>query len=664
MSRSFDGEESQGQSLGTLYSSLSPELKTLVDVVRSAPFPMFVLLGPNRKLIYNEAYEPILGRHHPSAAGRPFFEVWPEVEGNVGHLIENAYAGKASHFEDMKVVLNRPQPQVAWFTFSYSPIRDTNLNVVGVLCVCTETTESVVARQRQGFLINLEEKLRGYNDALSIVKAAQEELGTHFGVSRVGYGSVDETERFFTTEENWTDGSVPSHSGTHDLAGFGEEIFRSLRAGETLDVEDTVTDPRAQDPTSMAAFAALQVRSAATVSLIKNGKFVAALYLHHHQPRQWTKGDLALIEDVAERTWSAVERAKAEADLRRLNETLEAQVAERAAERDRIWNLSQDMLARADFSGMMSAVSPAWTQVLGWGESELLTRGYATFMHPDDLPPTLEAIGRMAETGRPTRFENRIATADGAFKPIEWTVVPEPDGRNFIAVGRDMSAVRAREEELHLAQEALRQAQKMEAVGQLTGGLAHDFNNILAGISGSLQLMSTRLAQGRIAELDRYITAASGASQRAAGLTQRLLAFSRRQTLEPKPTNLNTLVNGMMELVYRSVGPAIEVEAANASGLWTTFVDAGQLENALLNLCINARDAMPDGGKLTIETGNRWMDERGAKQHNMAPGQYVSLCVSDTGTGMAPEVVERAFDPFFTTKPIGQGTGLGLSMVY
>lgn len=342
----------------------------------------------------------------------------------------------------------------------------------------------------------------------------------------------------------------------------------------------------------------------------------------------------------------------------------EAELAARTAERDRLWTLSQDMFARANLQGMMSAVSPGWTRVLGWSEQELLSRPYATFMHDDDMEPTLAALARMGETGQPTSFENRISTSDGGWKWIQWTVAPELEGQNFIAVGRDLSDMKSRAEELAAAQNALRQSQKMEAVGQLTGGLAHDFNNLIAGISGSLELMSTRLAQGRVGELDRYITAATGAAKRAAGLTQRLLAFSRRQTLEPKPTNLNALVNGMLDLVNRSMGPEIDVETAGATGLWTTFVDAGQLENALLNLCINARDAMPHGGKLTIETSNRWMDQRGAAQHGVQPGQYVSLCVSDTGTGMTTEVIERAFDPFYTTKPIGQGTGLGLSMVY
>jgi len=211
---------------------------------------------------------------------------------------------------------------------------------------------------------------------------------------------------------------------------------------------------------------------------------------------------------------------------------------------------------------------------------------------------------------------------------------------------------------------SLRQSQKMEAVGQLTGGLAHDFNNLLTGISGSLELTRARLSQGKADSVDRYITTAQEAVKRAAALTHRLLAFSRRQALEPKPTNVNRLVTGMEELIRRTVGPAIHVEVVGAGGLWSTHVDPNQLENALLNLCLNARDAMPQGGRLTIETANRWLDERGARDLDIAPGQYISLCVTDTGTGMEPDVAAHAFDPFFTTKPLGQGTGLGLSMIY
>ncbi len=224
--------------------------------------------------------------------------------------------------------------------------------------------------------------------------------------------------------------------------------------------------------------------------------------------------------------------------------------------------------------------------------------------------------------------------------------------------------VAERTAELMRAEELLRQSQKMEAVGQLTGGLAHDFNNLLAGISGSLELMQARMSQGRVKDVDRYISAAQGATTRAAALTHRLLAFSRRQTLDPKPTNVSRLVDGMEDLVRRTVGPAIAVEVVGTPALWSVLVDPPQLENALLNLCINARDAMPDGGRITIETHNKWLDEHAARERDLEPGQYLSLCVSDTGTGMPPDVIAKAFDPFFTTKPIGEGTGLGLSMIY
>ena len=261
-----------------------------------------------------------------------------------------------------------------------------------------------------------------------------------------------------------------------------------------------------------------------------------------------------------------------------------------------------------------------------------------------------------------TNFENRYRHKDGSLRWIAWHTSFEDDA--VYAYGRDVTGQREQADALRRSEEQLRQAQKMEAVGQLTGGLAHDFNNLLTSISGSLELLQVRLSQGRLADFDRYLSAAQGAARRAAALTHRLLAFSRRQTLDPKPTDVNKLVRGMEELVRRTVGPAVAIEVVGAVGLWPTLVDPGQLENALLNLCINARDAMPDGGRITIETANTWLDERAGRERDLPPGQYVSLSVSDTGAGMTPEVIARAFDPFFTTKPIGQGTGLGLSMVY
>jgi len=400
------------------------------------------------------------------------------------------------------------------------------------------------------------------------------------------------------------------------------------------------------------------------------GRFQGLCATHKGTPKWWDvvispiPGPDGKPERLVSSGRDITKRKEAENRLSELNQTLDARVTERTRERDRLWELSEDLLIAADYDGHLLRVSPSWTRLLGHDEQALLTRPYAEIIHPDDIQVVMDALLAMRSSGRPVSFEDRMLATDGAWRWIAWTLSPEPGGERLIGVGRDVTAAKQRQAELEAAQDALRQSQKMEAVGQLTGGLAHDFNNLLAGISGSLELLQARVAQGRINDLDRYLAAAQGASKRAAALTHRLLAFTRRQTLDPKPTDVNRLVAGMEELIRRTVGPQVVVEIVGAGGLWATLVDPNQLENALLNLCINARDAMPDGGRLTIETANRWLDDRTARQRDLPAGQYVSLCVSDTGMGMTPEVVRRAFDPFFTTKPIGMGTGLGLSMIY
>ncbi|MCR0981653.1 hybrid sensor histidine kinase/response regulator [Roseomonas populi] len=353
---------------------------------------------------------------------------------------------------------------------------------------------------------------------------------------------------------------------------------------------------------------------------------------------------------------------RTEGQLRALNEGLEAEVAARTADRNRLWRLSADVMLVLKPEGTIVAVNPAWQATLGWREEEVVGRSVLDFIHPEDAEGGRDRLARLSGDGPVMRVDDRYRHKDGSWRRIDWSAAY---GEGLIsAVGRDVTEERERAEALRQAEEALRQSQKMEAVGQLTGGIAHDFNNLLTGIVGSLELLRARIAQGRFAQVDRYVVAAQGAADRAAALTHRLLAFSRRQTLDPKPTGANRLIQGMEELIRRTMGPAIEVETVLAVGLWPTLCDPHQLENAILNLAINARDAMPDGGRLTIETANSWIDDRAARERDMEPGQYVTVCVTDTGTGMPPEVVARAFDPFFTTKPVGQGTGLGLSMIY
>jgi PAS domain S-box-containing protein len=308
-------------------------------------------------------------------------------------------------------------------------------------------------------------------------------------------------------------------------------------------------------------------------------------------------------------------------------------------------------------------------RIKGYPESEIIGQHFSRFYTPEDR-----------DAGAPQRTLD-IARREGRYEAEGWRcrkdgsrfwagvvvdAMHDDDGKliGFAKVTRDLTERREAQMQLEQSREQLFQSQKMEAIGQLTGGLAHDFNNLLTGISGSLELLSTRIAQGRLGDMERYIATARGAASRAAALTHRLLAFARRQTLDPKPINPNKLLASMEDLVQRTGGPGVTVETVLAVGLWPVLCDPNQLENAILNLCVNARDAMPDGGRLTIETSNVWVDERGARERDMQPGQYVAICVTDTGTGMSPDVMARAFDPFYTTKPTGKGTGLGLSMVY
>ena len=394
-----------------------------------------------------------------------------------------------------------------------------------------------------------------------------------------------------------------------------------------------------------------------------------------------------LFRDITDRKRSEGALRASEALARENVERVQLALAAGAIIGTWVWDLPNDRFTVDEAFARAFGLDPTL------GRNGLSLEQVISTVHPADKAALADAVAKAIARGGAYSHQYRVKRADGRYYWIEANgrVDHGPDGtplrfpgvlldveeRRAVGEERDRAAaalralnetlelrVAERTAELMRAEEQLRQAQKMEAVGQLTGGLAHDFNNLLAGISGSLELMGTRLSQGRLADVDRYMVAAQGAAKRAAALTHRLLAFSRRQTLDPRPTNVNALVNGMTELIQRTVGPSITVETVGASGLWPALVDASQLENALLNLCINGRDAMPEGGRITIETANKWLDREAARAHDVAEGQYLSLCVTDTGTGMAPDVIAKAFEPFFTTKPLGQGTGLGLSMIY
>ncbi|ONF95322.1 PAS domain S-box protein [Sphingomonas jeddahensis] len=355
----------------------------------------------------------------------------------------------------------------------------------------------------------------------------------------------------------------------------------------------------------------------------------------------------------------------AEQALAKLNETLEERVTARTADRDRMWRLSTDVMLVADFEGRIEAVNPAWTTQFGWDERELVGKIFLDLVHPEDLASTIAEVGRLEQGQTTLRFENRYRRKDGTYLWLSWTAVP--DDRFIHAVGRNIDAERAAAAELERAQEALRQSQKMEAVGQLTGGVAHDFNNLLTVVTGNIDMAGRALDAAGVsdARARRALDSAMKGAERAAALTQRLLAFSRRQPLAPKPIDVDKLVIGMSDLLNRSLGETVKLEIVTSPGLWRVEADPNQLESAILNLGVNARDAMPKGGELIVETTNARLDEEYSAAHaEVAPGHYVVIAVTDTGEGMPKHVQEKVFEPFFTTKEVGRGTGLGLSMVY
>ena len=724
-------------------SSWPVALGTLVEVMLGSKQPMFVAWGTDGTMLYNESYAEILGRKHPQALGRPFFEVWAEIREELTPIVEQTYAGVPVHMDDIMLVMERHGfREETHFAFSYTPVRDAETGAVaGFFCCCRETTAQVLAErqlreseaQARGVLENMGEgfllldrmfRIQRINTAgLRLDRRRREDIvGRHLlevwpeaealpvwpACNRAMQDGIAEQlvyHHLSAAHDYWLEVRIyPSGAG---LAVFYRDVTRAKRADEALRASESQFRAFAQavpnhawiarpngdlewvnnqmyaysgldhdslmgkgwlriiHPDDLANAAAAWAHSLASGDpykiefRIRRADATYRWHLVRAQPIRSDSGEI--IQWVGANTDIEDQRVATDA-LALLNLDLERRVTERTAERDRVWRNSRDLLAVLDRDGIFRAANPAWLAILGYTPDEVAGRGVFDFVWPDDVDRTQAGLDSAAAQQNLTNFENRYRHKDGTPRWISWHTSAE--GGLIYAYGRDVTAEKEQAEALRQTEEALRQAQKMEAVGQLTGGLAHDFNNLLTGISGSLELLQMRVAQGRLNELDRHFGAAQGATKRAAALTHRLLAFSRRQTLDPKTTDVNHLVAEMMDLIRRTVGPSVTIEVIDTAELWTTLVDTNQLENALLNLCINARDAMPDGGQLIIQTCNKSLDARTGRDLELPPGQYVSLCVADTGTGMTPDVVRHAFDPFYTTKPIGMGTGLGLSMIY
>ncbi|MCW3846978.1 PAS domain-containing protein [Sphingomonas sp. LB-2] len=524
------------------------------------------------------------------------------------------------------------------------------------------------ATEAQAFLHALAERQRALETPAAVMRFTAAALARRIGADRVGfYRVIDGGIIHFGP--CYASNGLAVFTGTMPAERLGETALDHYRSGRTLVVNGTARDPAFKDSSIVEHSA-----SAIGVPLLRGGSWVSTLYVNQLSPRDWTPEETGFIEAVAELSWDAVERIGTAVALKESESQFRA-----------IANSIDQMVWSTRPDGYHDYYNDRWYEYTGVPHGSTDGEAWNGMFHPEDQERAWEVWRHSLETGEPYHIEYRLRRRDGAYRWVlgraqavrdgdgaitRWfgtcTDIQEiMDAREVLSRSREEleRAVLERTRQLSTAEAQLRQAQKMEAVGQLTGGIAHDFNNMLAVVIGALDLLERRIAQGRT-DVEKYVTAARDGATRAAALTQRLLAFSRQQPLAPAPVDVNLTVMGMLELLVRTIGEEVSVETRLPDELRLALADPGQLENVLLNLSVNARDAMPGGGVLTIETSNVTLDEDEASGVGISPGDYVQIAVRDTGEGMPPDVAARAFDPFFTTKGVGKGTGLGLSQVF
>ncbi len=601
------------------------ERERLQRMFAQTPSFMAMLSGPEHVFdLANPAYMQLVG--HRNVLGQPVRAAIPDIEGQgFFELLDTVYrTGEVFFGNSMPALLQRTPgaaPEQRYVDLVFQPLRDEAESVVGIFVEGSDVTARVEA---EAALRASELQLREFAQAMpNHVWAALPSGQLDWCNDRVlSYSGLSMDELL---EKTW---AVLVHED--DLAQAQTQWAHALLSSQPYEVE-------------------FRLRRA-------DGSYF--WHLSRAQPIRNAEG--RITRWVGTNT-DIDEQKRTTRALAHLNEHLEQQVAERTAEHERIWRLSTDLMLVADMSGKFLSVNPAWTALLGWTPGELLGSNLFALLHPDDLAETQAEMDKLGTGVTTFRFENRYRRRNGSYCLVMWTAVPE-DGLVH-GVGRDITSDRDAALALKRTEVALQQAQKMESIGHLTGGVAHDFNNLLQVISGNLQLLGRTLGDQERAQ--NYVKSALDGVRRAAKLASQLLAFSRRQPLEPKTVNLGRFVTGLEELLRRTLGEGIVVETVVADGLWNSLVDPTQVENALLNLAINARDAMDGSGNLTIEARNALLDEAYASQQlDLAAGEYVLLSVTDTGSGMTESVLQRAFEPFFSTKPESHGTGLGLSMVY
>ncbi|MGU3496884.1 response regulator [Xanthobacteraceae bacterium A53D] len=633
----------------------SMALRATVANIVNSPVAKVLMWGTEGWLLYNDAYSQIAGVKHPHALASRVAEVWPEIADWNREMIAAGRRGELRSYRDQPMVLTRGGISTSFvFDLFYTPVYESDGTIGGIMCTVVDNSERVAMEAR---LASSELELRRVTDATPML---------------ISYVDREHVYRFVNAAyEDWFGTTQGDIVGRHCADAIGRVAYESRRPSLERALNGEAFSTEADVAHRDGGMRRLEVR-----------------YVPRVEPDGAVPGVYVLGIDISD-------RARREAELALSNGRFRTAMD---AVHGILWTNSSD--------GRMHGEQHGWGALTGQSFADYQGYGWADAVHPDDREGSVASWQAAVAAKAMYVHEHRVRRHDGAWRTFAIRALPILDGAGeiveWVGVHADITHQRAAEAALReqaedlarqvrhreRAEEQLRhlnetlearvvaeiaerrqaelklaQAQKMETIGKLTGGVAHDFNNLLQVVSGNLQLLSKEVAGNERAEAK--INSALAGVARGSKLASQLLAFGRRQALEPKVVNISRFVRDMDDMIRRAIGEAVEVETIFSGGLWNTFIDPTQIENALLNLAINARDAMDGRGKLTIELANTHLDDAYSRIHDeVTPGQYVMLAVSDTGCGMAPDVIDKVFEPFFSTKAEGKGSGLGLSMVY
>lgn len=621
-------------------------LKGILEVGLNSRLPVCIYWGPEFILLYNDAWSAIPGDKHPACLGQPAHVAWSDIWSILDPMYNGILqTGVAAHEEDRLLPMVRfGYVEEAYFTYNVSPIFGQDGKPVGLFNTAVETTGNVIEQRRQRLLTRLAERLGQAEDSAQICARAFALLAEanhdvpfcllYQAGTLLGSCGTDTSDRFAPAQLTLDDDPLHLFNGLKEAhqSPLGSQYVRAFAPWPEV-LDSTYATPLSGHVDSLAVFGISPRRR-----------------LDEHYA--------TFFKELAALLGHALAAASQRTEERRQKEAVQEEARQRTLERDRVWTVSQDLLCVLDHQGVLRSVNPAWSSLLGWSEEQLTGRSSEELVHPDDLAPSIDIRATLTRGERLQHFENRMRHADGSYRWISWHATE--DKGVIYGCGRDITEQKRGALLLEQAQAALLNAQRMEAVGQLTGGIAHDFNNLLASIRFSLDLIARRAPANAQPELSHILHAATQATERAAELTHNLLAFARRQALAMHPVDLGQQLTDWQDELIERAGPGVAL-TLTLDGAQSVLTDRDQLHKAIHHLVENARDAMPAGGSLEISLQQQ---EIGSGAPDLPAGDYLALALQDNGEGMSQATLARVFDPFFTTKGIGPNSGLGLSMVY